>query len=96
MSACIRPTCLDFYSDCSLKQKSAGRNIAPNYPYSQPNSLLLFLKIVFLSGEAANANFIVLLGINCIWGEHANHYTANAVHSGIREKKKLLKSDFDI
>ena len=46
---------------------------------------------MFLSGEAANANFIVLLGINCIWGEHANHYTANAAHSGIKEKKKPIK-----
>ena len=79
-----------FYSANSLKQQSAGRQCVPfwliNLIQSQP-VFVLAPSCCMLSKEATDANFIVLCmswpglesKIYRIRGEHANHYTTNAV-----------------
>ena len=89
---CTRPTCLVefFHIASSLKQQSMDRHVAqlghiiliPSQPV-----FALSPKCCVLSGEATNTNFIFigLTGpgleptIYHTWGEHANHYTTNAV-----------------
>jgi hypothetical protein len=81
---------LDFYSAGSLKQQFADRDIAPLGHIilipSQPVFALSPLCCV-LSGEATNGNLIVFgltpsvlePTIYHTQGEHANHYTTDAV-----------------
>ena len=86
---------LEFYIASSLKQQSAGRHAAPlGYIILIPSQPVFALSPYFcmLSGEATNTNFIVFgltrsglePTIYCTRGEHANHYTTNAVSHLIR------------
>ena len=89
---CSRPRRLVFFhSASSLKQQSPGRHVAPLGHIilipSQPVCILIPYSCV-LSGEATNTNFIVFgltrpgvePTIYHTRGEHANHYTTDAVY----------------
>ena len=82
---------MDFYSASSLKQQSVGRqHVAPfgNIILIPSQPVFAFTpELCVRSGEVANTNFIVYgltrpgLGptIHRTRGEHANHYTTDAV-----------------
>jgi hypothetical protein len=73
----------------SPKHQSAGRHVTPL------RHVILILKhqIVVLSGEAADTNLIVIdltrsafePTIHCTRGEHANHYTTDAVQGAVKQ-----------
>ena len=83
-------TWLDFYSANWLKQQSLSTHVAPLWHIIHIPSPLVFALTPYcwvLSGEAANANFIIFgltqpglkLTIYHTQGKHANHYTTNVV-----------------
>ena len=83
---------LDLHSASSLKQRSAGRHIAPlRHTILIPNQPVFVLspQCCVLSGEATNTSFIVFgvtgSGVEpTIYrsrGEHADHYTTDAVEN---------------
>jgi hypothetical protein len=80
---------LGFYSASSLKQRSAGRHVAPRghiilIPSQPVFALSPYCRV--LSGEATNTNFLVFRLTRPVLestiyrtrGEHANHYATDA------------------
>ena len=107
---CIRPTCwVGFNSASSLKQHSAGRHVAPLGHIILIPSLPVFALSPWccvLSGEATNANSSLVWPIRRLeptihrtWGEHANHYTTDAIpriiYDTIYSELSLFDWNFD-
>jgi hypothetical protein len=93
---CSSPTCLvGFYSASSLKQQSEDRHVTPLWHISLILSQPVFTLSPYccvLSGEATNTNFIDFWLEPTIYrtqGEHANHYSTNAVYNDINELIKM-------
>ena len=82
----------------SLKQQSTDRYVAPLWHIilipSQP-VFALSPECCVLSGQSTNANFIVFgltwEGFNYTWGEHANHYTTDAIILKFHDQFPIFK-----
>ena len=95
---------LNFYSASSLKQQFAGRHIAPLGRIILIPSHPVFAISPYccvLSGEATNTNFIVFGLIQSglepmifrTRGDHANHYTTDAICFRTHEIQLYYKHD---